>query len=220
MAKKNDTKKKVNQETISEVAEKQINIFNELEATEYPTKNELSELNTGDSFKARATSGSDYIPLDNDIHKSMPVEMFEKLQRTPMRNNRILIQVRHKSSPLPDSISMIDLCYYDKVKRRIVNKHVIPLFYRDHYKGIYGREDMIFYCKRSDLKDIEIMLNRDKERLEVGNKEFNDFLSRVGGEIIEEEKDVNLNKTTDSDKLEIKEDVNVDDNVLDNLDKE
>ncbi len=202
---------------ISREAKDQLNVFNELEQAEYPSKEEIENLKTGNVYNEVASSGSDFVSLNdynedvvNDVHKQMPVKVLEKLRRTPTMNNNILIQVRHKSASLPNSISMVDLCYYDKKESKLINKEIIPLFYREHYKGMYGRDDLIFYCRRRDLKDIEKMLNADKEKVTKVDDEFNDFLSRVSGDA----KEHNSSKLKKGEKLS-----DLDEEILDKLDK-
>lgn len=146
-----------------------------LETIPFPKKNDMV-INQLDKMAME----TQVVPLSNsETHPTMDADVFNGLVRTPKVNNKILIMVRHKSSPLPSYETMADLTYYDEESRTIVNSNAIPNFYKQLYKNIYGRKDYIFYCNIRDLDSIKKMLKRDKDIMKESRKILDDFLSDI-----------------------------------------
>lgn len=146
-----------------------------LETIPFPKRNDMV-INQLDKMAME----TQIVPLsDSDSHPTMDAEVFQGLMRTPKVNNKILIMVRHKSSPLPNHETMADLTYYDEESRTIVNSKAIPNFYKQQYKNIYGRKDYIFYCNIEDLDAIKSMLKKDKDIMQVSKKKLEEFLSDI-----------------------------------------
>ena len=138
----------------------------------------------GNEFFQKVALDNEYVALTggssvNDAHPMMEPEFFQELQRENNVNNKILIMVRHKSSGIMNYLTMVDICKYDTEERKIINTNAIPIFYRDMYKGLFGRTDYIFYANRKDLPLIKSMLMAEKKTIKKADEEMNDFLAGI-----------------------------------------
>jgi len=165
---------------VDRLAEQEIDLGKVLEKTAYPKKEDFNKQDVN------ATRIDDIISLSEgegktagEVHKFMDPKVLESYRRTPKVNNKILIQVRHKDFSLTNHETMVDLCYFDQNQRKIVQKNTIPLFYKSHYKGLFGREDLIFYCNISDLNDIKEMLKADRNKVKKTEDALADFLKEI-----------------------------------------
>jgi len=154
----------------------------------------------GENFLDNLSKQSEYIPLTFDkkavdsSHPMMEADFFRKLQRETYVNNKILIMVRHKSAGLMNYLTMVDICFYDQEERKIIRTEAIPIYYKDLYKGLFGRKDYVFYANREDLPAIKSMLQADVKNIKAVDTDMAEFLKGINDDKETKLKDVKLSK--------------------------